>query len=723
MTSCLEAALDLAARGFPVLPIHGITASGGCTCGSTKCRSPGKHPRTRRGSKDATVDPVQIERWYKKWPGSNVAVATGGEWRMLDVDPRNGGDATLAALEAEHGPLPETVKVLTGSGGWHYWFRVPKGSKNSCGTAGAGLDIKGDGGYCLVPPSSHVSGGYRWANSPNEIEIAPLPDWLAAPAENDRSTGARAEPGKGRRQAHIEVPDDILELIKAGQSAGFPSRSEAEWRVVCSLLESGVEERIIKAVMMNPENKISERIFEKGEKWFDGEIERARQWLEIIPGQFWAYMPQHNFYHRPSRQWWPAASVDANLRKIQVGFDAVKQKPILISASRWLDQHRRVEIVCWMPGQGEIIQDRFPERGGWIEKKGIHCLNTYRLPTIRLGDSTKAERWVALVKRVYPKDYEHLIRYFAHYVKKPDIKINHALVLGGKPRIGKDTILEPLKHAVGPWNFGDVSAKDLKSNNNDFVMSVILRVNETRDLGDVGKYDLYEHMKIYEAAPPDVIRCNEKHLRQYYVVNVCGVIYTTNHKTDGMYLPANDERHYVAWSDLNKEDIKDDEWTELWAWYKDGGFGHVAAYLHAYELAGFNPKAPPAKTPAFWEMVNAHRAPENTELSTVLDLLENPDAVTVEMLADQAYRTQMFSFEHWLVDRKNRRSIPHRLEDAGYPAVRNPDQKEGRWKIAGRNTTVYAKATLPESMRIEAARKVPPVKERDPGKRDLRMWE
>ena len=84
---------------------------------------------------------------------------------------------------------------------------------------------------------------------------------------------------------------------------------------------------------------------------------------------------------------------------------------------------------------------------------------------------------------------------------------------------------------------------------------MILRVSEARDLGDVNRYEFYDHMKAYTAAPPDVLRVDEKNLREYSVFNCCGVIITTNHKTDGIYLPADDRRHFVAWCDLDKEDF------------------------------------------------------------------------------------------------------------------------------------------------------------------------
>src|SRR5207249_11349495 len=131
-----------------------------------------------------------------------------------------------------------------------------------------------------------------------------------------------------------------------------------------------------------------------------------------------------------------------------------------------------------------------------------------------------------------------------------------------------------------------------------FVKAVILRVSEARDLGDADRYSFYDHMKVYTAAPPDVLRVDEKHLREYEVPNVCGVIVTTNHKTDGIYLPADDRRHYVAWSDRTKEEFTADYWRQLYSWYDAGGRWHVAAHLAAYDLSSFNPKAPPPQTPA-----------------------------------------------------------------------------------------------------------------------------
>jgi hypothetical protein len=227
-------------------------------------------------------------------------------------------------------------------------------------------------------------------------------------------------------------------------------------------------------------------------------------------------------------------------------------------------------------------------------------------------------------------------------------------------------------------------------------------VNEARDLGDVNRFQFYDHMKAYTAAPPDVLRVDEKHLREHSVFNCCGVIITTNYKTDGIYLPANDRRHFVAWSDLTMKDFDDGYWNHLWGWYHRGGTKHVAAYLAELDIAEFDPKAPPPKTPAFWAIVDAGRSPEDAELADVIDRMGAPEAFTLTKITNQAEG----DFADWIRDRKNRRVIPHRLEQCGYIPVRNNAATDGLWKIGGKRQAVYANSALPVRDQIKAAYKL-----------------
>jgi hypothetical protein len=423
---------------------------------------------------------------------------------------------------------------------------------------------------------------------------------------------------------------------------------------------------------------------------------------------FYAYLPTHSYLYRPTRELWPAASVNAKIAPITLvdehGEPVLddKGKPKSMSAAAWLDANRSVEQMTWAPGEPELIKDRHVSEGGFIAHKGATTYNFYRPPTLVHGAAGKAQPWCDHVRRVFGDDADHIALWLAHRVQRPQEKINHALVLGGAQGIGKDTLLEPIKHAVGPWNFTEVSPQQLLGRFNGFVKSVVLRVSEARDLGDVDRYALYEHLKVYAAAPPDVLRVDEKNLREHAVLNCTGVVITTNHKLDGIYLPADDRRHFVAWSDLTKDDFEQDYWNELYRWYEDGGLGHVAAYLERLDLTGFGAKAPPPKTEAFWAIVNANHAPEDSELADILDRLGNPDATTLLRVADQADT----DFGMWLRDRKNRRTVGYRFEACGYVAVRNQGAEDGLWKISDRRQVVYAKAGLSIRERYLAAQRL-----------------
>lgn len=196
-----DAALECARRGWAVFPVFGLRAPGRCECPILACRSVAKHPMTRHGLRDATKDEAAIRANWTAAPRANIGIATGaasGFW-VLDVDADKGGFESLARLEGENGPLPATRTVKTGGGGRHFYFRHPGCAvRNSVKKLGNGLDVRGDGGYVVGPPSAHRSGGtYDWLD---EREPVDAPQWLldqvlapdrepaASPA---RTTGAR----------------------------------------------------------------------------------------------------------------------------------------------------------------------------------------------------------------------------------------------------------------------------------------------------------------------------------------------------------------------------------------------------------------------------------------------------------------------------------------------------------------------------------------------------
>ena len=165
-TTLLDAALWYARNGIPVFP----------------CKPRGKEPLTPHGFKDATTDEVRISEYWGRSPDANIGIPTGAvtELLVVDCDPRNGGPVDRSSFVEMFGPVPETAEVITGSGGRHFFFRhsggvVPK-------MLARGVDLKGDGGYVVAPPSIYPNGqlyeidGMAGANA--FLRIAKAPDWL-----------------------------------------------------------------------------------------------------------------------------------------------------------------------------------------------------------------------------------------------------------------------------------------------------------------------------------------------------------------------------------------------------------------------------------------------------------------------------------------------------------------------------------------------------------------
>ena len=165
MPSLLAAALAFARRGWPVLPLH-HPVDGVCSCGRSDCPSPGKHPQTPNGLRDASTDPTIINQWWQRWPNANIGVATGSVSRIvvLDIDAGKGGLESWEELQDLHGRV-DTLVCYTGGGGIHLYFEAPADIqlKSGSGEIAPGIDTRAEGGYVVAPPSLHISGQhYQW---------------------------------------------------------------------------------------------------------------------------------------------------------------------------------------------------------------------------------------------------------------------------------------------------------------------------------------------------------------------------------------------------------------------------------------------------------------------------------------------------------------------------------------------------------------------------------
>lgn len=174
MIDFLTEALKYTAIGWQVFP----------------CAEGGKVPAIKggHGVKDATLAQPQLREWALEYPGSNIGLACGepsGGIVVVDVDPRSGGDSSLAGLALKGRAFPHGPHSKTGNGGQHLFFRYDGKLSNSKGRMGAGIDIRATGGYVVAPPSwlkpsdSGNGGRYEWIVSPFEAPVPRLPIWMS----------------------------------------------------------------------------------------------------------------------------------------------------------------------------------------------------------------------------------------------------------------------------------------------------------------------------------------------------------------------------------------------------------------------------------------------------------------------------------------------------------------------------------------------------------------
>jgi hypothetical protein len=217
-SSALHAgALALARRGLAVFP----------------CQPRGKEPACQNGFKDGTTDVARINAWWSAYPDLNIAIATGAPSGIfvVDVDDDKDGEASLCALEAEHGALPPTVEAITGNGR-HLYFRVGDHGSIACsaGAIGKGIDTRGAGGYVIVPPSVHPSGRrYAWSVD-SAAEFADAPEWIYKRVGD-------SEPRQGKPLEHWHC--ELTRRIHNGE------RNSALTSLCGKLLHIGVKDVII----------------------------------------------------------------------------------------------------------------------------------------------------------------------------------------------------------------------------------------------------------------------------------------------------------------------------------------------------------------------------------------------------------------------------------------------------------------------------------------------
>jgi hypothetical protein len=217
--------------------------------------------------------------------------------------------------------------------------------------------------------------------------------------------------------------------------------------------------------------------------------------------------------------------------------------------------------------------------------------------------------WLAHVERLIsdPAERQHLLDAMAFKVQHPGVKINHALLIGGVPGAGKDSMIAPLLYAIGgenKTNCTSVEAAELQQVWGYFLENEVIIFNELRQSEAIDRRALENRLKPILAAPPELLTVQRKGQHPISVVNQSLVIGMTNYR-DAIAIPSEDRRWWVTWTDAPR--MREEDSLALWAYFKAGGLQAGAAYLRQRDVSRFNPSATPPWTDAKTIMVGSAR--------------------------------------------------------------------------------------------------------------------
>lgn len=460
-------ALSYAKRGWPVLPVHN-PGSAGCSCGNPACKKVAKHPRTQNGLKNAATDPITIHDWWRRWPSANVGIRTGAPSRLvvLDLDPRHGGDVSLADLASKHGKLPFTPKAVTGGGGYHFFFCHPGVAIKSRASIAAGLDIRADGGFIVAPPSKHASGStYQWATPPDAVPLAVLPEWLLQLANGDG----------GRNSRVAETPGASEPIIEGHRNATLA-------RIAGSMRRAGLGQDAIASALLNhnrtacnpPLSEAEVRSIARSVGRYpagtgDGkDMGLVKQLADAIISTEKFAQDHGGWLHRYVEGVYKPDGAAHVKRLVKALLEEWKD------TNKW-SSRRADEVVEYIRIDSPLLWERPPldflnlQNGlldlstAEMQPHSPEFLSPIQLP-VKYDPALTCPAWEQFVSEVFPADAQDLAWQIPGWLMVPDCSIQKALLMVGEGGNGRSTYLAGVRSFLGRANVAAETLQNLEIN-------------------------------------------------------------------------------------------------------------------------------------------------------------------------------------------------------------------------------------------------------------------
>lgn len=559
----------------------------------------------------------QFDEWlqgpWRLHTGASVGLAMG---KVYGLDNR------LVCLDIDHPGLVACLSYLYpspcarfGSKGIGLFYRVDKDSaemKKSQnfmvhGRGSPAVEYLSTGRFTFIPPSIHRKTGkvYEWRGMPLLSVLDQLPVLTPKDLKIIQTI------------VSLDVDGATIENLIVGEATHYAALSLAG-----ALVARGLEaERIIRAMeLLFPRDytgdtirQIPEMVNSAFKKGFDKKSERPADATDIDDEELdevfaeWAYVTSVNrMVHCIDKQVLDKERFDALMgNRVRRAMNLYVQWP-----NRMVKQK-----LTYLPGLPPTTPD---------------AINMWR-PTELNPKPGSVEFWLDHLKSFYDEaEVEHLLNWLAHSLQRPTVKPGHAILMGSKYEgIGKDLWLLPVRAAYGKHNVSEIGADSLSSSFNEWLAHKHLII--IQEIWTGSRRELSNQLKPLLSSPPDEVMVNEKNVSRYPIPNICATVMLTNHK-DAVSMAAEDRRYFVMWSERPPMDA--DYYQALFDWCNDPeSQSHVYEYLLRRDIRKFNIKAPPPKTYAKADMVDATMTKQEALVVVIRDILA--DMGLKDVIAEQ----------------------------------------------------------------------------------------
>lgn len=597
----LEQALAYALTGWKVFPIYYVKRNGTCSCGNPKCdRSIGKHPKTKNGFNEATTDPEVIKAWWNADPSANIGLATGhGNLTVLDVDVRENkkGDASLATLEAANSLLPPTLEVRTGSGGRHLYFIAPEAVSGSTSKVGKDLDVRGTGGYVILPPSNYITGGkYQWVNF--GTPIAPLPLWLFRVM-----TGGKSSTASDKLAAASETPE--ARAKNRPKEADYDKLTAQQLQALLEFIPSECDRDTWWKVGAALKNTLGDKGFVIWDDWSSKAPSQydpntiQRQWDSFEDKGITAGTVVHFAKEGGFKSFEAVVADDPELVKGWVHVTAIKRFVNVARLTEWdREQFDGLHAHLFAKGRPSDHMLRNPEfrklesatywpaKPLFVEEGGQTKLNYWRPSDVRPCEGS-VQPFLDHVNYLYPdpKEANILLSYLAFQVQCPGEKVHWALLLEGDPGAGKSYFATVMSRVLGEHNVATISSEQLHESFTGWQRNTQFIVVEEM----MAKQRLELMNKLKPMITESWCQIREMYRPTYKQANRFNFLFFTNHK-DSLLIDKGDRRYCILATEAPPHPGGDDYYKGLFGWTRE----NAAALLYYFanlDLSQFKPKA------------------------------------------------------------------------------------------------------------------------------------